>query len=246
LFAFSVHSSRRASTIDTEAVLEGDMTEAKWLAATDPTPLLKFLLGKVSDRKLRLFGLDCCRLVLGFLDQRGLKALDAAERYADGQCDLEELAGARSAAHEAFCEFDDSQRCESAAHAVYYLCHAEGLATRVNELAWETAAVSSYYQQPQHLKRATRRLRRLRQSRILGDLFGNPFHPVITDPAWLTSTVLAIAQQMYDSRDFSLMPILADALQDAGCENEDILNHCRSDGPHVKGCWVSDLMFGKK
>jgi hypothetical protein len=56
---------------------------------------------------------------------------------------------------------------------------------------------------------------------------------------------LSLARQMYESRDFSSMPILADALQDAGCDNDDILNHCRGPGPHVRGCWVVDLVLGK-
>jgi hypothetical protein len=81
---------------------------------------------------------------------------------------------------------------------------------------------------------------------IVRDILGNPFRPVIADPSWLTSTVVALAAQMYESRDFSAMPILADALQDVGCENEDVLNHCRGDGPHVRGCWVVDLLTGKE
>jgi hypothetical protein len=80
---------------------------------------------------------------------------------------------------------------------------------------------------------------------LLLDIFGNPFKPVSFDPSWRTSTVVSIAQGMYESRDFSPMPLLADALQDTGCQNEDILNHCRGDGPHVRGCWVVDLMLGK-
>jgi hypothetical protein len=80
---------------------------------------------------------------------------------------------------------------------------------------------------------------------LLRDIFGNPFRPVAFDPAWRTSTVVALAQQMYDSRDFGLMPILGDALQDAGCDSADILDHCRGDGPHVRGCWVVDLVLGK-
>ena len=80
---------------------------------------------------------------------------------------------------------------------------------------------------------------------ILRDILGNPFNPVTINPKWLTSTVVSLAQQMYDSRDFSAMPILADALQDSGCSNEDILNHCRGPGPHVRGCWVCDLCLGK-
>ncbi|MCE9566031.1 MAG: hypothetical protein K8U57_28760 [Planctomycetes bacterium] len=80
---------------------------------------------------------------------------------------------------------------------------------------------------------------------LLRDVFGNPFRPVAFDKSWLTSTVVAIAQGMYESRDFSAMPILADALQDAGCDNDDILNHCRGSGPHVRGCWVVDHVLGK-
>jgi hypothetical protein len=78
------------------------------------------------------------------------------------------------------------------------------------------------------------------------DIFGNPFRPVTFDPVWLTSTVMAIAAGMYESRDFSPMPILADALQDAGCDSDDILTHCRGDGPHVRGCWVVDLVLNKE
>ena len=77
------------------------------------------------------------------------------------------------------------------------------------------------------------------------DVAGNPFRPVVFAPNWRTSTAVALAQLMYDSRDFFQMPILADALQDAGCDNDDILNHCRGPGPHVRGCWVVDLVLGK-
>jgi hypothetical protein len=70
-------------------------------------------------------------------------------------------------------------------------------------------------------------------------------HVVPFNEEWRTSTAIALAQQMYDSRDFSAMPILADALQDAGCDSADILDHCRGAGPHVRGCWVVDLVLGK-
>ncbi len=85
-----------------------------------------------------------------------------------------------------------------------------------------------------------------RQCDSLRDIFGNPFQPVTADPAWLTSTVVQLATGIYQERAFDRMPILADALQDAGCDNDDILNHCRSDGPHVRGCWVVDLLLGKE
>jgi hypothetical protein len=80
---------------------------------------------------------------------------------------------------------------------------------------------------------------------LLHDIFGNPFRPVAFDPAWRTDTAVALARQMYESRDFGAMPILADALQDAGCDSADVLDHCRGLGPHVRGCWVVDLVLGK-
>ena len=84
------------------------------------------------------------------------------------------------------------------------------------------------------------------QAHLLRDIVGNPFRPATLDPAWRTSTVLALASQMYGSRDFGAMPILADALQDAGCDTDDILTHCRdAKQPHVRGCWVVDLVLGK-
>ncbi|WP_204249845.1 hypothetical protein [Gemmata sp. SH-PL17] len=73
-----------------------------------------------------------------------------------------------------------------------------------------------------------------------------PREPVKFSPSWHTPTAIALASQMYESRDFSAMPILADALQDAGCDCTDILSHCRGPGPHVRGCWVVDLVLGKE
>lgn len=78
---------------------------------------------------------------------------------------------------------------------------------------------------------------------ILRDIVGNPFRSVIADPSWFTSTVLALAQDIYLARAFDRLPILADALQDAGCDSSDILDHLRGPGPHVKGCWVVDLLL---
>ncbi len=81
---------------------------------------------------------------------------------------------------------------------------------------------------------------------LIRDLFGNPFRPVSFSPAWRTSTVLALASQMYELRDFSALPILADALQDAGCDSTGVLDHCRGAGPHARGCRVVDLVLGKE
>ena len=80
---------------------------------------------------------------------------------------------------------------------------------------------------------------------IIRDIFGNPFRPVVADPAWFTPKVVVLATSIYSDRAFDRMPILADALEEAGCVNADVLLHCRSEGPHVRGYWVVDLVLGK-
>ena len=84
-------------------------------------------------------------------------------------------------------------------------------------------------------------------TRIIRDISGARFRTAALAPEWRTETVIALSAQMFESRDFSAMPILADALQDAGYENDEILNHCREAcGIHVRGCWVVDLVLGKE
>src|SRR5262249_37771659 len=84
------------------------------------------------------------------------------------------------------------------------------------------------------------------QCALMHDIFGNPFRPTAVDPDWLTSTVALLARGIYEERAFDRMPILADALQDAGCDSDDLLTHLRGSGPHVRGCWALDLVLGKE
>ena len=87
------------------------------------------------------------------------------------------------------------------------------------------------------------------QTELIRHIVGNPFRPVSLNPAWLAwndGTVPRITQAIYDDRAFDRMPILADALEDAGCQDQDILGHCRQPGEHVRGCWVVDLLLGKE
>ena len=81
---------------------------------------------------------------------------------------------------------------------------------------------------------------------VVWDVVGNPFRLVEFSPAWRTDTAVALARHIYDRREFSALPILADALQDAGCDDDDVLNHCREPGLHVRGCWVLDGVLGKE
>jgi hypothetical protein len=83
---------------------------------------------------------------------------------------------------------------------------------------------------------------------LLREIFVNPFRPVAVDPSWLRwhdGTVAKVATTIYEERAFDRLPVLADALEEAGCRNADILNHCRQPGPHVRGCWVVDLLTGR-
>lgn len=84
-----------------------------------------------------------------------------------------------------------------------------------------------------------------RQAAMLRDIFGNPFRPALLDPSWRTETVVALARGIYEERAFDRLPILADALQESGCDNADLLDHCRGPSSHVPGCWVVDLLLGK-
>jgi hypothetical protein len=90
-----------------------------------------------------------------------------------------------------------------------------------------------------------RRLEAAAQAAILRDIFGNPFRQTHLDDTWRSETVVSLASQMYETRDFSLMAVLGDALQDVGCADENILEHCRGTGPHSRGCWLVDLILRK-
>jgi hypothetical protein len=83
------------------------------------------------------------------------------------------------------------------------------------------------------------------QAALLRDIFGNPFRPVTANPSWITPKTRKLAQAIYDGSLFQDTPDLANALEDAGCMIREILDHCRGPGPHVRGCWVVDLVLGK-
>jgi hypothetical protein len=87
------------------------------------------------------------------------------------------------------------------------------------------------------------------QANLLRDIFGNPFRPVVVDPrraAWNNGLVLKLARTTYDDRAFDRLPVLADALEDAGCSDAQLLGHLRGSGPHVRGCWALDLILAKE
>jgi hypothetical protein len=216
------------------------MTEEEWLACNSPEDLLHFLRARASDRKARLCAVACCfRDPLWCVPPETGRVILLAESFADGRVDeraLHVVARSTSALHPAPVVAAPPVR------GVAFAQHAGRVAESV------CRGLAEGTRQPPDSPKYSAKLavEREAMARLVRDIFGNPFRPVPFSPSWCTNTVRAVAQQMYDLRDFRGMPILADALQDAECDNEDILDHCRGPGPHVRGCWVVDLVLGKE
>jgi len=217
------------------------MTEAEWLACAEPEAMLKFLGKRFSDRQIRLFSCACCRRVWRFAkDERLVTALDALERYADGGKEKVRLE-ARRTAKAVYGNVDKPQDCISSE-----LRTAAEKTVRKATLGQGNLAAAAIGWSNRSKFSRKKEAERTKQTDLLRDMAGNPFRPVVVDPDWRNSTVVALARGIYDERAFERLPILADALQDAGCDNDDVLNHCRGSGPHVRGCWVVDLVLGKR
>ena len=238
------------------------MTEQEWLAAHHPGLMLTLLFGIPPDqwydddpqypgtkpqiegmdnlRKLRLFGCACCRRIWDELrSTKSKQAIELAEQYADGL--TRGLSG--------------WVRRE---WVMGWLMQAAQKEDQVNgwsisSLEWAPFCVlrkdlrhlldAAWFVEQRSLNGEAKS-----QADLVRDIFGNPFRPVSLDPTWLAwnaGTVQKIAQAIYEERAFDRLPILADALEEAGCTNADILAHCRRPGEHVRGCWVLDLILGK-
>jgi hypothetical protein len=228
------------------------MTEAEWLAATDLGPMLEFLKGKASDRKSLLLAVAFSRRVSPFLrgdGDRGYPAVEVAERAADetateraGWLAAERLLEAIWLAGDDLMSRALSGYCPILAFPHFSIENVARAAERAAAYSRQPAGSIAFPYSFDERSAAEQTA----QAGLVRDIFGNPFHPVSLDPSWLTSTVVSIARGIYADRAFDRLPILADALQDAGCENTDILAHCRGDGPHSRGCWVVDLVLGKE
>jgi hypothetical protein len=207
------------------------MTEAEWLACEDPQQLLEVVREKASERKLRLYACGSVRRhQQTFESDRINQVVDVAERFADGMASEQERIAAHREAGHLICPDAPDIYCIT----WYALENPE-------HLLGDLVGVSSY-----ELGRPGSSVQLWSDMRsVLLDLFGNPFRPITPNPSWLTPTVTSLAQGIYEDRAFDRLPILADALEDAGCTNADILEHCRGPGPHVRGCWVVDLLLDK-
>ncbi|HEX8911708.1 MAG TPA: hypothetical protein VF796_05070 [Humisphaera sp.] len=212
------------------------MTEAEWLTNIDPRQKLDFLRTKATERKLRLFGVGCCRQ-LGEAVSITADALNAVECYADTGKTKAALKRVRQGVKEArhgIPNGDKSRHIEWVALWLAEVAASENVSAGVGD---ELVRLASLGLVGRDVQSSLEPLTRC--------VFANPFRPTAPDADWLTPAVVSLAQSTYDERRFDRMPELADALEKAGCDNAEVLSHCRNSGPHVRGCWVVDLVLGK-
>jgi len=248
------------------------MTESEWLECIDKDDMLNFLRGKVSERKLRLFAAACVRQVWHLLaDDRFRKAVESAEAFADGLLDMAALSAVHEIALQAwhalashnewaeqrakFTEYPKHSAAFAAVMVSWGPSYTEGAHSAVSR--GSTSIVNAVWadtnqQQDDEDQRDSAALDIAYewQSSVLRDIFGNPFRTVSLATACLTPIVISLATAAYEERllpsgelDTTRLAILADALEEAGCDNADILAHLRGPGPHVRGCCVLDLLL---
>jgi hypothetical protein len=247
------------------------MTEIEWLTVTDHTAHTRFIADRLSPRRQRLLAAAFCRAVECYITHPDLlAALFVVERFADGHADATDLGRARQRCREITQEEYEAYRRQidggavadsgglvagfrgagsEFAWAVAYAATTPLPLTDVGTLAASAAVqartgVTLLWVTSAEFDAATYEYARLMRS-VVWEVVGNPFEPA-DFTSWRTSTAVLLAQQMYESGDFSAMPILADALQDAGCDNDDVLTHCREPRKHIRGCWVIDGVLARE
>jgi hypothetical protein len=232
-----------------------DVKERQWLAIRVGSELLEFLAQELpqSDRKMRLAACAFCHRVERFIGSRDfMKLLRLSEVSADDPASVHERALLQNRLWPAWRATVDTKpfyestdfACESFLRAAESAPHRR-LTNDVHYATWSAFSARDAVSAGRQGVRADLDEAAV-QSDLVRDIFGNPFRPVTFDPRWRTSDVVGLAQAIYDDKAFERMPILGDALMDAGCEEEQIIAHCRGDGPHVRGCWVVDLVFGNE
>lgn len=222
------------------------MTENEWLESTDLSCMVRFMRGRTSERKLRLFAVACCQRHRRFLTAEALETLAVAERTAERLVSAADRQRSRAsafhlgwlrdpvAAHRrgpakaAVCESLSRRAWEAAIGAAWHSMHIGALENRSD--SWEAA----------------RQGQREFLAKLLRCIVGNPFQPEQDRSPWKTAAVHGIAQGIYTELAFDRLPELAMELVDAGCRDLNVLDHCRDSGPHDRGCWVIDLLLGKR
>jgi hypothetical protein len=236
------------------------VTEAEWETCIDPAEMYRFIRfrpgvirSKAGRRKLRLFGVACCRKMGRLIsDSRSLAAIEVAERLADGHALQEEVSLAEQDARQAYEEAFEAWLSDRSGSQVIVTPERSALSAMLllDRLAdnYGQAGLCRHAVNTDAPDYRTYRKRGQWQADVLRCVFGNPFRPMTINPAWLSwndGTVRKVARAIYDERAFDRLPILADTLEEAGCTDPVILAHCLSGGEHVRGCWVIDLVLGK-
>jgi hypothetical protein len=210
------------------------VTEQEWLACDDPDRLLRFLSGRPPDRKMLLFAAECYRRVHSLLPPDRQSLMEQLLRIAERDEMLSD-----STKLEILHSMGQRPQLWNPDMGTYFI----GKFT-----AYYTARIYASRHTPDYgqVNNDDYSAERRNQVSIFRHTIGNPFRPATVAPACLTAQVLAVAGIIYDGRRFQDMPLLGDALEDAGCNNSEILNHCRAVQDHFRGCWVVDHLLGKK
>jgi hypothetical protein len=237
------------------------MTDSDWLNEQQhPFGMVWLLRGtkvtrtKAGKRKLRLFACACCRLTWNLLtDPRLRHAVEVAEWFAEAQTGKDELKmayeAARGLAFGTLTPDAPGHRERIAAGMAREAAHSQAFSAASAMMTYPVSLAGSYRVSEQEREAVLRGLLRC--------VLGNPFRPSpvlsATVLAWNDGTVRRIAEGIYEERrmpegtlDTGRLAILADALIDAGCDSEDLIQHCREPGPHVRGCWAVDLILRKE
>ena len=249
------------------------LTADQWHAAADPAALLRHLRqhralhrARGHRRKLRLLACAAARAVWPMLPDDAVRAVvAAAERHAD----TELRRAALRAAHDTAADRRPESLLGLVGDTVQTVLAAFGLSSpdwnRGREAGLIAEAVAAPQVGPRRALAALRAAARVavagtgertndpvfraageHQCRLVRDLFGDPFAPPVEfDPRWRTAAVLGLARAAHAEGAFDRLPILADALEEAGCGVPAVLDHCRGGGPHARGCWVVDGLLGR-
>jgi hypothetical protein len=198
---------------------------------------------KDGRRKLRLFGCACCRRVVHlFPDESFWSLVDLVERLADGTADQSEIDTAFLDAELVSRDGESDQAKQARSCLRLAVGRLRGPAAKA-ALACVWIGIAIRWLGPGEAAECAQ------QVGLLRDIFGNPFHPLpVVEPAWLAwngGTTVQLARTIYDQCRFEDMPILGDALEEAGCNDTTILEHCRQASDHVRGCWLLDLLRNK-
>jgi hypothetical protein len=199
-------------------------------------------------RKFRLLACACCRQVWPLLTEQDRRAVEAAERSADGLAFPGEVVTRTPEGHGDFIRW-------SAAKAAAAVTLPNAAEAARQALGFAPGALSRDVLTPWVVNQRRWAECEAYQRGLFRDLFGNPFRPVTLDPAWLAwhgGAVVKLAQSVYEERelpsghlDAARLAVLADMLEEAGCADADLSGHLRGPGPHVRGCWAVDLVLGK-